>query len=92
MKRIDQLKQQREELDKRIKKMAAMEISANRKEDAKRKIIIGAWVLNNRPALVKEIIANLTREQDKVAFENFVLHKVEPAPSEVTNTISETKN
>lgn len=92
MKRIDQLKQQRDELDKRIKKMAAMEISANRKEDAKRKIIIGAWVLNNRPALVKEIIANLTREQDKVAFENFVIHKVEPASSEATKMISETNN
>lgn len=71
MKRIDKLLQQREALDKRIKEISAKENEAKRKEEARRKIIIGAWVIEHRPALVKEIIANLVRDQDKAAFHGY---------------------
>lgn len=75
MNRIDKLLQQRETLDKRIKELSAKENSAKRKEDTRRKVIIGSWVLENRKNLVKEIIENLVRDQDKAAFLNFKIEE-----------------
>jgi len=69
MKRIDQLKAQREALDKKIKELAAANSREKREIDKRRKIIIGGWVLKHRPNLVREIIASgLERDQDKAAF------------------------
>jgi hypothetical protein len=86
MKRIDQLKTQREELDKRIRELVSAEAKAQREDDKRRKIIIGGWVLKHRPELIKNIIANLEREQDKAAFEDFTIQATEqpkaaPAPT-----------
>lgn len=72
MKRIDQLKQQREELDKRIRELAAQDQKAERKRDERRKVILGGWLIKHRPDLVSKIVENgLEREQDKAAFEGW---------------------
>lgn len=72
MSRIEQLKAQREELDKKIRQLAAQESKEKRARETRQKTIIGAWVMQHRQPLVAEIIANLTREQDKAAFANYV--------------------
>lgn len=82
--KIDKLKAQREELDKRIRELAAAQSKADREADKRRKIILGGWVIKHRPNLIKEIIANLERDQDKAAFEGWtppalVQKSVEPA-------------
>jgi hypothetical protein len=72
MKRIDLLKQQREELDKRIRELAAQDQKAERKRDERRKVILGGWLIKHRADLVQKIIENgLEREQDKAAFEGW---------------------
>lgn len=88
MKRIDQLKQQREELDKRIRELAAQDQKAERKRDERRKVILGGWLIKHRPDLVSKIVENgLEREQDKAAFEGWIPPAVtaqttpEPSPT-----------
>jgi hypothetical protein len=72
VKRIDQLKQQREDLDKRIRELAAQDQKAERKRDERRKVILGGWLIKHRADLVQKIIENgLEREQDKAAFEGW---------------------
>ena len=72
MKRIDLLKQQREELDKRIRELAAKDLAAERRKDDRRKVILGGWLLKHRPDLVQKIVENgLERPQDKAAFEGW---------------------
>lgn len=73
MSRIETLKAQRDELDKKIRQLAAQESKEKRARETRQKTIIGAWVMKERPELVKNIIANLTREQDKAAFADYVL-------------------
>lgn len=77
MSRIETLKAQRDELDKKIREIAAKESEAKRKLDGRQKTIIGAWVIQHRPELVKNIIENLTRAQDKAVFANYVLPQTE---------------
>lgn len=72
MSKLERLRQQREKLDKDIAELHKAEMAANRAADKQRKIIIGAWVMANRHALVKEIIGNLTRKQDQDAFAGWV--------------------
>lgn len=86
MKRLDQLKAQREALDRRIKELAAAESREKREADKRRKIIIGGWVLKHRPNLVREIIANgLEREQDKAAFADW---GYEPEEQQITPALT----
>lgn len=68
--KLDKLKKEREALERKIKELSAKQNQAEKKKLDRRKIIIGAWVIENRPELVENIIANLTREQDKKAFED----------------------
>jgi len=77
MSRIEQLKAQREELDKKIRELSAKDAKEKRALETRQKTIIGAWVLQHRPELVANIIANLTREQDKAAFANFKAPKAD---------------
>lgn len=85
MSKIEQLKAQREELDKKIRQLAAQESKEKRARETRQKAIIGAWVMQNRPELVANIIANLTRDQDKAAFKDFTppqaAPKLAPAPN-----------
>ncbi|KHA79435.1 hypothetical protein NC77_07435 [Janthinobacterium lividum] len=78
MKRIEQLKAQREELDKKISDLIAAKDKAERAADSRRKAIIGGWVLKHRPELVKNIIENLTRAQDKAAFKDWSIEPEQP--------------
>lgn len=72
MKRIDLLKQQREELDKRILELAAKDQAAERRKDERRKVILGGWLIKHRPDLVQKIVENgLERAQDQAAFEGW---------------------
>ena len=72
MKRIDLLKQQREELDKRIRELAAKDQAAERRKDERRKVILGGWLIKHRPDLVQKIVENgLERAQDQAAFEGW---------------------
>lgn len=83
MKRIDQLKQQRDDLDKKIRELASQDQRAERKRDERRKVILGGWLIKHRPDLVQNIIGNgLTREQDKAAFEGWT-PPVTAEPTEV---------
>lgn len=68
--KLDKLKKEREALERKIKELSTKQNQAEKKKLDRRKIIIGAWVIENRPELVENIIANLTREQDKKAFED----------------------
>lgn len=77
MSRIDNLKAQREELDKKIRQLAAQEAKEKRALETRQKTIIGAWVMKERPKLVQEIIDNLTRDQDKAAFAGYVAPKAD---------------
>lgn len=82
--KIDKLKAQREELDKRIRELAAAQSKAEREADKRRKIILGGWVMKHRPNLVKEFLENgLIRDQDKAAFEGWTLPA--PEPQEAAN-------
>ena len=72
MKRLEQLKQQRDDLDKRIRELASQDQRVERKRDERRKVIRGGWLIKHRADLVKNIIENgLTRDQDKAAFEGW---------------------
>jgi hypothetical protein len=75
MSKLEKLKTQREELDKQIREMAAKQALANKKLSDRQKIIIGAWVMQERPALVQEIIANMTRAQDRAVFKDMIAPK-----------------
>jgi hypothetical protein len=67
--KLEKLKAQRNEIDRKIREAAATQSAADREADKRRKIIIGGWILKHRPQLVRQLIANgLDREQDKVAF------------------------
>lgn len=57
-----------EQLKARKAKILARQSEQDRKARARQAIIIGAWVQANRPELVEEIKAGLTRDQDRAAF------------------------
>jgi vacuolar-type H+-ATPase subunit I/STV1 len=66
-----------QEIEKKIKQLkaqhAALKSKENKNERARKTrqtIIIGGWLMANEPEKVNQIIASLTREQDKKAFEN----------------------
>lgn len=74
---LEKLKAQRQKLDARIQKMEAMGKSQARKQDVRRKILIGAYYLSQAikegavPALRETMNAFLTRESDKKLFWDF---------------------
>ncbi|HRA42601.1 MAG TPA: mobilization protein [Gammaproteobacteria bacterium] len=74
---LEKLKAQRQKLDVRIQKMEAMGKSQARKQDVRRKILIGAYYLSQAikdgtvPALRETMNVFLTRESDKKLFWDF---------------------
>ena len=74
---LEKLKSQRQKLDARIQKMEAMGKSQTRKQDVRRKILIGAYYLNQAikegtvPQLREMMSGFLTRESDKKLFWDF---------------------
>lgn len=61
-KRMAQLKAKRE-------KLALAESAQARKLESKKKIILGAWLLQNDKVMVESIKSRLTRAQDRKAFD-----------------------
>lgn len=82
---LAKLKAQREKLNARIQKMEALEKERERKQDTRRKILIGAYYLdkarqeNTMTELNHLMLGFLTRDSDKVLFGS------SPSSSENTN-------
>jgi|APEBP8051072661_1049379.scaffolds.fasta_scaffold02180_4 flagellar biosynthesis/type III secretory pathway ATPase len=74
---LEKLKTQRQKLDARIQKMEARGKVQSRKQDVRRKILIGAYYLGQAvkegtvPQLRELMNAFLTRESDKKLFWDF---------------------
>jgi hypothetical protein len=67
--KLDELEKKIAQLKARKEKILAV---ASRKDRAKRTrqaIILGSWLMANEPAKVAQIVAGLTRDQDKKAFD-----------------------
>lgn len=73
--RLEKMKQQREQLNARIQKMEAAQKSKEKKKDTRRKILIGAYTLDqarkdgSEKQLYEKVKQYLTRETDKQLFE-----------------------
>ena len=74
---LEKLKTQRQKLDARIQKMEARGKAQSRKQDVRRKILIGAYYLSQAikegtvPELRELMNTFLTRESDKKLFWDF---------------------
>jgi len=74
--KIEKLKKQRDQLNLRIQKTEALEKSRERKRDTRRKILIGAYFLDQAKSngtfddLCKRMETYLTRESDRALFDN----------------------
>ena len=74
---LEKLKSQRQKLDARIQKMVALSKVQERKQDLRRKILIGAYYLGQAikegtlPQLRETMNGFLTRESDKKLFWDF---------------------
>ena len=56
------------QLQARKAQLTARETAAQRKARTRQAIIIGAWVLENRPSVAEEAKSALTRKQDRECF------------------------
>ena len=81
-KRLSQLLKKREELSAQIQKIRAREATQKRKEDTRRKILLGVLVMEmmskgelDRDKLMKRLDGFLTREIDRKLFELPVLEE-----------------
>ncbi len=81
-KRLEQLLKKREELSAQIQKIRAREATQKRKEDTRRKILLGALVMEmmergelDRDKIMKRLSGFLTREIDRKLFDFPVLEK-----------------
>lgn len=76
--KIEALKKRREQLDARIKKMEAADKTKKKKEETRRKILLGAYTLDqakkngNEGELQKAMLNYLTRDIDKKLFERML--------------------
>ncbi len=66
--KIKALEEQIKRLQERKNKMLAKEHSEARKQRTRKAVILGAWIMEKRPDLVAEIVAQLVRPQDRAAF------------------------
>ena len=72
--RIEALKKRRDELDSKLRELAAKEARKSSQMDKRRKIILGGWLMKHRADLVQKIVENgLEREQDRKAFLDWIL-------------------
>ena len=67
-KTIAELDQEIKQLQARKQKLATLEAAAERKRLERQKIILGGWLMSQRPDLVSEIVGQLTRPQDRALF------------------------
>jgi large subunit ribosomal protein L7/L12 len=75
-KRLEQLLKRREELNAQIQKIKAQEASHKRKEDTRRKILLGALVMEmmdsgelDKNKIMKRLDGFLTRDIDRSLFD-----------------------
>lgn len=79
---LDNLKKKRDQLNARIQKMEAFKKSKARKQDTRRKILIGAYTLaqakknESQETLYQNVLGFLSRESDKKLFEWAKAHGV----------------
>ncbi len=81
-KRLEQLLKKREELSAQIQKIRARETTQKRKEDTRRKILLGALMMEmmergelDRDKIMKRLSEFLTREIDRKLFDFPVMEK-----------------
>lgn len=92
---LEKLKQQREQLNARIQAAEAREKSAERKRDARRKILVGAYYLDKarqdktEAELVKTLDAFLTRDSDRSLFGLLALPKTHTTSATQENQSAE---
>lgn len=55
----------------RVRALQSVAAGVERKRDTKRKILLGAWLIENKPEAIERIVAGLTRESDRAAFEGW---------------------
>jgi len=67
-KTIAELDQEIKQLQARKQKLATLEAAAERKRLERQKIILGGWLMSQRPDMVEHIKGALTRPQDRAAF------------------------
>ena len=81
-KRLEQLLEKRSQLNAQIQKVRARESSVKRKEDTRRKILLGALVMEmmergelDRDKIMKRLSGFLTREIDRNLFDFPILER-----------------
>ncbi len=74
--RIKQLEEKKQQINARIQKLKAQESEKKRKQDTRRKILLGAWVLNkiekgdwSKEDIWDEMDEYLTKEVDRKLFD-----------------------
>lgn len=73
-KAVDTLKKKRDQLNARIQKLEAAEKARERKRETRRKILVGAYFLDqakqegNLDTLYQTVLQSLKRESDKTLF------------------------
>ena len=66
--RIEDLDKRIEQLRARRQKLVARESVKARSLRTRQAVIIGTWIMGNRPELAEEVVRQLTRPQDRAAF------------------------
>jgi hypothetical protein len=57
----------------RVAALKAERSKEQRQLDARRKVILGAWLIAHKPELVSKAVEGLKRDQDRAAFEGWQL-------------------
>lgn len=52
----------------RVRALQSAAAGVERKRDTKRKILLGAWLIEHKPEIIAGIVAKLARESDRDAF------------------------
>lgn len=55
----------------RVRALQSAAAGVERKRDTKRKILLGAWLIEHKPEVIAGIVAKLARESDRAAFEGW---------------------
>ena len=91
---LEKLVNRKERLEARVKLMKYRAMNKERKDDARRKILVGAYILqqcerdNRLTAFIQELTQFLTRDADKALFK-LPFKSIAPADPAPTQTRSE---
>jgi hypothetical protein len=66
---VAELDEKIRQLQARKQKLAAREAAEARRRRTRQAAILGGWLMGNDPQRVREIVASLTRPQDRAAFD-----------------------